>query len=1024
MIVAPSPDVTISDAAKSHKPNSHAVPPVWSLSRLSIPFRSALFRVASSRWANAMWCRACFSPWCVAGGSVAGACGTMGRGTMGSGRSARNARVAVGPVAMLVATLVARAPIVLGGPEPSAPADYLADVRLDTQAHTLSGLLRVRVPESDGRPLDIWYFHLPPNRFLEPDPRGPRRLTDSIPFGFSYLRRVREDPLFPEGFSAGGIRIVSVEDEAGRQLSHGTEDNPLLAEGFAAQKGLLRVEFAPASSGREVNIRFETRLPQRHWDGWNEAGIFVERWHPMLLTYRDGRWERHPDVPAPARYTVNLTPSDGGRLIAGGAAPRLVSKDISAAYSTGGELSRVFPLLFFPDMEVIRTEVTGVSLYSYYREGESRTAQLLLNAAARFLEYAAERFGLRMPRRSLSFVPTRMLPGDLRVTAGAVLVPDADYHNSSFLDRVVVGRVARAVAQQWFGESVWEAGNLEGWLTFGVSGYLALDFFTHLYGWDGPIHTVTDWLAPRYREHYFEAPARSVMRQEFDAPVLVDMKRHRRNRPARVSIHHKSPLVIRQLAFVVGDANFRQGLRHFAQEFRNRAAGSEDFRRIMEQAGGEALDWYFAGWFRGITRLDYALGDWSEDREGDGYAVAVPVERIQGGRMPVEVMVLDEDGRKYTRRWEGTESETRIVIHTRAPAATVVIDPHEKLLEIDRKNNYDDTIFRVRPFFDWAKDREVLVALRGTAGGNAIDGNYVFLGVSVNLNADNEIFVLPGYGQKSEELLYSVRYTRRRLGHPRLSFSLRQSRIGGRTFQGMGISFNHDLPERMALSSALEFRVERLDRRSRLTADGPLQDAVQDANNLNWRENFFVQPHGHTDHGFNMELERSAPEFGSDFEYTTLALRFPNGFDVSHNHRIEALLIRSFTEGASPVQKKHLLGDPLVLRGYPRSLRLVSDQILALRVDYRFVFNRSVFGREIQSRKMTAIFFADVGRGWNNSQNPNDTPVRQDVGVGIEIDTNLINQVDFPIRIEIARPVNDPEYKDTQYIFFQALAFF
>ena len=40
------------------------------------------------------------------------------------------------------------------------------------------------------------------------------------------------------------------------------------------------------------------------------------------------------------------------------------------------------------------------------------------------------------------------------------------------------------------------------------------------------------------------------------------------------------------------------------------------------------------------------------------------------------------------------------------------------------------------------------------------------------------------------------------------------------------------------------------------------------------------------------------------------------------------------------------------------------------------------------------------------------------------VDVNAMGQVTFPLRMEVAFPVNDPEYQRTQYVLFGALAFF
>ncbi|MCZ6748921.1 MAG: M1 family aminopeptidase [SAR324 cluster bacterium] len=904
------------------------------------------------------------------------------------------------------------------------PPLYRLTALLDPSGHTIRAELRVSVPAEDPRPRDEWWFHLPPNRFAAEDPRGPRRETDSVPFGFSFLGPLRIDPLFPAGYSAGSIRVLAVSDGAGRPLDFRLEANPLLPEGFHAGEALLRVTFGAGSAGSEVRIEFETHLPQRYWDGWSAAGVFAERWHPVLLEYRGGQWLRDVGEPTPGRYEAAVTSLRGGTLVLPDTPPVGIRPGIPVAYPLHATPLRSFPLIFLHRAETVSIDHGGIRIVSAFPAGHERIGALLVDIAAEFLDFLETSFGLVYPKRSLTLVQFDALSGDPRTASGTVAVPLADYEESRLLDRVLVGRVSRAIARQWFGETLWVGETEEAWLAFGPAGYLSLAFFDFLYGADAPTHTLTDWLAPRYREHYFEEPVRQLIRLEEDAPLVLHRLREPKERTVRVVIHHKAPLVVGQLEYVMDERPFRKGLRRFVRRQSYRRVTTESFRQAMESAAERDLGWFFDDWVRRATPLDYALEDVREEITGSGTRLLVSVVRLQGGRMPVEVRVATESGEPLSRRWDGVDRTTTLIFHTRSPVVRVVLDPDERLLEIDRQNNYSEANVRVRPIFDWAKNREMLVSLHGRAGGNAIDGNYVGLGVNVNADPDNQFYFLPGYGQESESLIFDVGWTHRRLFVPRLSFTLRRTRIGGRDILGFGLTYQHDTPERMALYSTVEYRLERVDE---LPADQTVGSALQspgDVNNLNVFEEFFVQPNGPTYHGATLEFERSTRGFDSDFEYTLARGTLLNGFQLAHNHQLELEVIRGGIDGEAPVQKKLLLGDPLVLRGYPRSLRLLSDQLIAVRLDYRYVFSRTLHGREVQSRKLTAILFVDAGKGWNNGERPSDRSQRQDYGVGLEVELDFLNQVAFPLRIEVARPFNDPDFRDTQFVFFQALAFF
>lgn len=895
---------------------------------------------------------------------------------------------------------------------------YRLEAHLDREAHTLTGTVRIELGEADPRPRREWWLHLPPNRFLEKDPRGFRRATHAIPFAPRFAGEPAVDRMFPDGFSPGRIRILAVHDGQGRPVPHDLHDNAAVREGFSVRDGLLRARFPAGSPGRVLVVRFRTRLPHRHWDGWDARGVFAERWHPVLLNYRSGEWIRRVSEPAPGRYALRLTTDRRATVVPPARAPRPIGPERPLRLPLQAEPARTFPVIVVDAMEQARAEAGALQVHSLYRPGDTRTGELALEIGAGAAAYLRDHYGLAPPVEHLTLVQTAIPEGDPFATRGAVFIPRPDYHNTPWLDRVLLGRVARAVAQQWFGETLLADADRQAWFIYGLSGFVSLEFFAHLYGWDAAVHSITDWLAPRYREHYFEKPMRDLMRRERDAPVVTSLWHHPLPRTARVVVHDKAPLVIRQLNYVLGEDTFHRGLQRLLATHRHRPVDAAAFQQAMETAAERPLDWYFDAWFHGTPQLDYALAGWQQTPIDGGYRVRVRVRRLADGRMPLKVRLVTGDGTPVERRWPGIEPEATLVFETDKRVREVVLDPEEELLEIERRNNHSAANVRLRPFFDWSKNREVLVSVRGRAGGNAIDGNYVMIGANVTFNEDNELRFLPGYGQESGEPIYDVGWTRRRFLFPRLKLQLRQSRIGGRELFGAGLSYRHDTPPRMNLRSGLELRLEHVDRPPGGDGGG------RSTNNVLWNEHWSHTTTASTHHVVDLGWERSREDYGSDFDYDIVKGSVTNGVTLGFDHTLLAEVIRAATYGTAPVQKKPLLGDPLVLRGYPRTLALVRDNIAAVRLDYEYVLSRAIVGREIQTRRTTGILFVDFGKAWDNDESPDDTPQRQNVGVGLEVAVNVMSQVEVPLRVEVARPVNDSEYDRTQYVFFRALAFF
>jgi hemolysin activation/secretion protein len=174
----------------------------------------------------------------------------------------------------------------------------------------------------------------------------------------------------------------------------------------------------------------------------------------------------------------------------------------------------------------------------------------------------------------------------------------------------------------------------------------------------------------------------------------------------------------------------------------------------------------------------------------------------------------------------------------------------------------------------------------------------------------------------------------------------------------------------------------------------------------------------------SLGVEHSRPAFDSSFTYTRYDGAVSQSVWFNPNHTVTLSLFRSGIEGQAPIQKEILIGGPLLLRGYPRTLALVNDQVAAVRMSYEATLSRGVWGGALQVRKIGMLLFADVGKGWDNHQSPDDVRQRQDVGIGLDVRVNAISFVEFPVRVDVAVPVNDPQYRRPQIILFEALAFF
>ncbi len=137
---------------------------------------------------------------------------------------------------------------------------------------------------------------------------------------------------------------------------------------------------------------------------------------------------------------------------------------------------------------------------------------------------------------------------------------------------------------------------------------------------------------------------------------------------------------------VLGPEVFDPAFRRYIEEWAYKHPQPADFIRIMEEAAGRDLNWFFRGWVFENGVLDQALAGVS--RSGD--TTSVTVENRGGIPMAVEVRVVYQDGTEENLDVpvEAWAEEQRIVLKvTGGRVRHVQLDPDGALPDVDRSNN-------------------------------------------------------------------------------------------------------------------------------------------------------------------------------------------------------------------------------------------------------------------------------------------------------------------------------------------------
>lgn len=186
--------------------------------------------------------------------------------------------------------------------------------------------------------------------------------------------------------------------------------------------------------------------------------------------------------------------------------------------------------------------------------------------------------------------------------------------------RASEGLIAHEVAHQWFGDAVTERDWHHIWLSEGFATY-----FTQLYNElvHGRDEMVRGMRGARQTVIAFHAanPELPVIAEQLTDP----------NELLNRNAYQKGAWVLHMLRRQIGDDAFWQGIRDYYRTYRDGNALTEDLQRIMEDASGQELQWFFDQWTR-VPGHPVLAGDWTHD--GDDGAVQLRLTQTQPSDAP------------------------------------------------------------------------------------------------------------------------------------------------------------------------------------------------------------------------------------------------------------------------------------------------------------------------------------------------------------------------------------------------------
>ncbi|HUP01753.1 MAG TPA: M1 family metallopeptidase [Gemmatimonadota bacterium] len=444
---------------------------------------------------------------------------------------------------------------------------------------------------------------------------------------------------------------------------------------------LLRLPPVPQGSRREATVWYHGEPQDGLIVGENRHGervVFADNW-----ATRARSWFPAVDHPSD-KATVEMTVVAASRMevVGNGYLRESVDLGDGRTRTTWAETAEIptYTIVFGAAEFAIESAgvVDGIEVTHWTYPADSAAGAAAFARSTEILAFYDSLFG-PYPYEKLAHVQSTTRYGGME-NASAIFYGEETIGNALETGAGVEGEardaltslVAHETVHQWFGDAVTGSDWHHLWLSEGFATYFAAVFFEFHGGarGRGPAELARRMAA--MTEAIFEHAAETGLPIYAPASGAGDFQ-HLLN----PNNYQKGAWVLHMLRGLVGDVAFFRGMRDYYATLRDGTAWTADFERIMEDASGRDLGWFFAQW---VGRPGHPV---LEVESGPGVGgTRVIIRQLQDGE-PFRLgfdLVLRWDGGERRERIEMSSREAAHVFDTPAPVRDLALDPDGWLL--------------------------------------------------------------------------------------------------------------------------------------------------------------------------------------------------------------------------------------------------------------------------------------------------------------------------------------------------------
>ncbi|MEQ8419088.1 MAG: M1 family metallopeptidase [Arenibacter algicola] len=517
--------------------------------------------------------------------------------------------------------------------------DYSMDVNVDVEKYQYSGTQKLVYTNNSPDVLSRVYYHLFFNAFQPGSEMDMRLQSVADPDG-----RMMAD---------GKSRIASLspEEMGYLRVNSLTQDNQAVS--FVEEGTILVVELnnpIPPGGKTTFEMTFNGQIPlQIRRSGRNSSegvALSMSQWYPKLAEYDFEGWHADPYIAREFHgvwgdFDVKLTLDK--KYVVGGTGYLQNPEEVGHGYETPGSKIKktkgktltwhfkapmVHDFMWAADPDYLHDTLkveNGPMLHFFYKNDKEivENWKKLQPKTAEAMQFFNKNIG-DYPYEQYSVIQGG--DGGMEYAMSTLITGGRNFGS-------LVGVMVHEMAHSWFQHVLASNESKHEWMDEGFTSFIS--------------SLCMDQVMDQKKENPFAGSYQgyyNLVASGKEQPQTTHADRYELNFAYGVAAYSKGAIFLSQLGYIIGQDKLMETLRKYYQDFKFKHPTPNDIKRTAEKVSGMELDWYLTDWTQTTNTIDYGI----KAVEADGQKTKVSLERIGLMPMPIDILVLYNDGTQET----------------------------------------------------------------------------------------------------------------------------------------------------------------------------------------------------------------------------------------------------------------------------------------------------------------------------------------------------------------------------------------